>query len=263
MAYLIPSLGAARFDTRGEQRLAERLRDTLEENAWVWHNLPAGPHGRRPDFVLLHPSHGLLVLEVKDWRLERVLRADRKQVELLTDFGPKPVDNPLEQARRYLLDVVNDLCEDPQLRHPVGHPRAGHPVVPYGFGAVFANITRRQFAATDLAAVLPPAHCLFRDEFAEGTDADALRARVWSMIGRRFGMPLSLPQIDRLRARLFPEIVVRQIALPFAPPVGAEDDRRLAVLDLQQEQLARSLGGGHRVVRGVAGSGNSNSTSLG
>ena len=42
MAILIPSLGFARFDTRGELRLAERLKDFLEENAVVWHNLPVG-----------------------------------------------------------------------------------------------------------------------------------------------------------------------------------------------------------------------------
>jgi len=38
MAILIPSLGFARFDSRGELRLAERLKDFLEENAVVWHN---------------------------------------------------------------------------------------------------------------------------------------------------------------------------------------------------------------------------------
>jgi superfamily I DNA/RNA helicase len=36
---------------------------------------------------------------------------------------------------------------------------------------------------------------------------------------------------------------------------AANDDRVLAVMDLQQEQLARSLGEGHRIIRGVAGSG--------
>ncbi len=40
MATLIPSLGSARFDARGELRLAERLKDCLEDNVWVWHNIP-------------------------------------------------------------------------------------------------------------------------------------------------------------------------------------------------------------------------------
>ena len=75
MATLIPTLGSARFDTRGELRLAERLKDFLEENAFVWHNLPMGPYGRHPDFVIIHPSTGLLVLEVKDWRLDSILHA--------------------------------------------------------------------------------------------------------------------------------------------------------------------------------------------
>lgn len=84
MAILIPSLGFARFDTRGELRLAERLKDFLEENAVVWHNLPVGPRGRHPDFIVVHPANGLLVLEVKDWRLESIVSADKTKVELLT-----------------------------------------------------------------------------------------------------------------------------------------------------------------------------------
>ncbi|MEW6149411.1 MAG: hypothetical protein ACOY3N_23965 [Bradyrhizobium sp.] len=55
MAILIPSLGFARFDSRGELRLAERLKDFLEEVV-VWHNLPVGPLDRHPDFIMLRVS---------------------------------------------------------------------------------------------------------------------------------------------------------------------------------------------------------------
>ena len=55
MATLIPSLGSAQFDSRGELRLAERLKDFLEDNSYIWHNLPMGPRGRHPDFVIVHP----------------------------------------------------------------------------------------------------------------------------------------------------------------------------------------------------------------
>ena len=83
MATLIPSLGSARFDSRGELRLAERLKDFLEDNACIWHNLPMGPRGRHSDFVIVHPSNGLLVLEVKDWRLDTIASAD-----WVLDLGP-------------------------------------------------------------------------------------------------------------------------------------------------------------------------------
>jgi len=106
--------------------------------------------------------------------------------------------------------------------------------------------------------VFPADRCIFRDEMAEGVDPDAFRQRCWSMVTRRVGPPLTLPQFDRLRALLFPEVRVQQPMLPFDEPEADPDaaaDRVLAVMDLHQEQLARSLGEGHRIVRGVAGSG--------
>jgi hypothetical protein len=130
MATLIPSLGAARFDARGELRLAERLKDFLEDNAVVWHNLPVGPRGRHPDFVLIHPDHRLLVLEVKDWRLDNVLSATKTEIELLTDRGPVREQSPFEQVRGYMYDVVRMLERDPQLVFPPEHPFKSKPIVP-------------------------------------------------------------------------------------------------------------------------------------
>lgn len=115
MATLIPTLGSARFDTRGELRLAERTRDFMEDNTCIWHNLPIGPRGRHPDFVIAHPGQGLLVLEVKDWRLDTILSATKMEVELLTDRGPVRQINPLEQGRAYMFEVVRVLERDEPL----------------------------------------------------------------------------------------------------------------------------------------------------
>lgn len=257
MATLIPTLGAARFDARGELRLAERLKDCLEDNAWVWHNIPVGPFGRHPDFVALHPQQGIVVLEVKDWHLNTIGNVTSKQVDLITDRGNIPVDNPFEQVRNYMFLVKDTLKREPLLVNQSGSFK-GHPVCSFGYGVAFANITRKQFEQTDLREVFPPERCIFRDEMAEKVDADAFRERVWRMVSPRIGPALSLPQIDRVRARLFPEIRVTQIALPFdesPEKTSPADDRMLEVMDMQQELLARSMGEGHRIVRGVAGSG--------
>lgn len=64
---------------------------------------------------------------------------------------------------------------------------------------------------------------------------------------------LTLPQIDRIRYHLFPEIRIAAQAELFAEPAKVPDIIR--IMDIQQEQLARSLGDGHRVIHGVAGSG--------
>ena len=256
MAILIPSLGFARFDTRGELRLAERLKDFLEENAIVWHNLPVGPRSRHPDFIIVHPANGLLVLEVKDWRLESIVSADKAKVELLTSRGIVRESNPLDQARKYTFEVVRTLERDGQLLFPAGHQFMGRCILPFGFGAVFTYITRKQFEQTNLKEVFAEHLCVFKDEMTEGADPEEFRSRLWRMVYPRLGEPLSMPQFDRLRALLFPEIRIRQIALPLDEAMLPDpSDRTLAVMDMHQEQIARSLGEGHRIIRGVAGSG--------
>jgi superfamily I DNA/RNA helicase len=69
---------------------------------------------------------------------------------------------------------------------------------------------------------------------------------------------LSLPQRDRVRWHLFPEIRLqsRQMALELeanGKPLPLPD--LMQVMDLTQEQTARTLGDGHRVIHGAAGSG--------
>ena len=242
MAILVPSLGFARFDSRGELRLAERLKDFLEENAVVWHNLPVGPRSRHPDFIIVHPANGLLVLEVKDWRLDSIASADKTKVDLLTTRGTVRESNPLEQARKYAFEVVRALGRDGQLLFPEGHRFAGKTILPFGYGAVFTNITRKQFDQTNLKEVLAEHLCVFKDEMSEGADPEAFRSRLWRMVYPRFGEPLSMPQFDRLRALLFPEIRIRQIALPLDEPMVPDpSDRTLAVMDMHQKGTAKGL----------------------
>ncbi|MGA7179810.1 MAG: NERD domain-containing protein/DEAD/DEAH box helicase [Thiobacillaceae bacterium] len=257
MATLIPSLGAARFDTRGELRLAERLKDFLEDNAWVWHNLPVGPFGRHPDFLVLHPQQGIVVLEVKDWRMDTITNANKKGVALITPQGTAHVENPFEQVRTYMFNVINALKRDPYLVFEEGKFK-GQLVLPFGYGVVFTNITRKQYEQTNLHEVFPSERCLFRDEMTESADPDRFREQIWKMVSPRLGSGLTLPQLDHVRALLFPEVRVKQVSLLLDQPTpgpSPSEDRTLTVMDLQQELLARSLGVGHRIVRGVAGSG--------
>jgi superfamily I DNA/RNA helicase len=196
------------------------------------------------------------VLEAKDWRIDSMLAATKADVELLTERGPVRTESPFEQARGYMFEVVRMVERDPHLVFEPRHPFKGRSMLPFGFGVVFTNITRKQFEQTDLAEVFPAERCIFRDEMTESTDPEAFRTRVWSMVSTRVGPALTMPQFDRLRALLFPEVRIRQIALPFnEPEPAANEDRLTAVMDLQQEQLARSLREGHRIIRGVAGSG--------
>ena len=262
MAKLIPALNSClRQMQAGERRFARRLESHLEDDYLCWYELPVGARQRYTDFIILHPGRGLLLLEVKDWKLDTLQKMDRKSATLLTSSGPKVVANPLEQARQCTYQLVNQLQADSQLVFPQGRYQ-GKLVFPYGYGVVLSNITRRQFENTDLDEVLPSHQVICKDEMTESVDPEAFQKRLWDMFNVPFSQPapLSLPQIDRIRWHLFPEIRIPDNQADLFQDCNTDDPASLLpdivkVMDMQQEQLARSLGEGHRVIHGVAGSG--------
>ena len=260
MATLIPAFSTCtRRMTAGERRFAQRLETLLEPDYLCWYDVPVGAKYQHPDFVVLHPRRGLLVLEVKDWKCETIQRISPTSVTLLTPTGPREVGNPLLQARQYAFGVKNALERDSQLIAPEGHSHCGKLICPYGFGVVLSAITREQFDSTDLGEVLPAHLVICKDEMTEAAAVDEFQERLWGMFNVEFPHTLTLPQVDRIRWHLFPELRISQGSLFDQTKTTVEDeavgDALLRVMDLQQEQLARSIGDGHRVIHGVAGSG--------
>lgn len=255
MATLIPALSAcvSRM-TAGERRLAERLEHKLDDDYLLWYDVPMGPRNTHPDFCVMHPRRGILVLEVKDWRLSTILQADKQNWEIMGDNGPKTVINPLEQARQYANQVLRSLERDPQLVQPEG-AHAGKLAFPWSYGVVFTNITRKQFEAAELHKAIEPQRVICQDEMLESVEPEDLQSRLWEMFPYGMRGAISLPQMDRVRWIMFPEVRVQQGTLFDDDDADAQLPDIMRVMDLQQEQLARSLGDGHRVIHGVAGSG--------
>lgn len=266
MAEIIPSLTKEVLShmTSGEKRLAQRLKELLEEDYLVWYDIPVGRQRRYPDFIVLHPARGLLFLEVKDWYLNSLVKIDKYLVHLHLNSGLKKVSNPLEQARQCMMQVVNRLKADTQMCFGEDSPFAGKIAVPYGYGAVLANITRKQMQeainTADREIVLPDHLVIYKDEMSAGVDPEIFQKQLWDMFQFRFKEKLTVPQIDRVRWHLFPEVRIseqKQLNLD-TERIETESPQMpdiVRILDIQQEQLARSLGSGHRVIHGVAGSG--------
>lgn len=264
MATILPNINSTTTKmTPGERRFGQRLEKFLEDDYLCWFDVPVGAARRYPDFIVLHPSRGLLFLEVKDWKLSTIQSMNHQQFTLLTTHGAVNKPNPIEQARQCAYQVINTLRRDKALLQPEGKHQ-GSLVCPYGYGVVLTNISRKQLdtALGEEGESILPAHLVIcQDEMLEKTDPEEFQQRLWDMFNYQFSQKLSLPQIDRIRAHLFPEIRVGATAGDlFAQP--ADDQAKpidmpdiIKVMDMQQEQLARSFGEGHRVVHGVAGSG--------
>lgn len=246
----------------GERRFARRLESALEDDYLCWYEASVGAKNQRPDFTLLHPGRGILVLEVKDWKLDTIRAGDRNTFTILGNAGLKTVANPLEQVRQYAHHIVNLLEKDPQLQQQQGKHR-GKLCFPYGYGVVFTNLTRPQLRTLGMDEVIDPRLMLCKEDLSATIDAEAFQQKLWDMFNYQFSHKLTQPQIDRVRWHLWPEVrvVPAQETLFDEPATDGDSPAPLnipdiiRVMDYQQEQLARSLGEGHRVIHGVAGSG--------
>jgi len=268
MAKITPRLNKQTLSrmTLGEKKFAQRLEAFLEDDYSVWYDIPIGRNHRYPDFIVLHPSRGLLFLEVKDWKPSTLKKIRKSDVSLLTDDGLVTKQHPLEQARQYTYKAVDMLSRDPMLCRTTGAYK-GNLIMPYGWGVVFTSISRRQIEEAipdDRREGLLPDHLMiYHDEMTASADAERFQEQLWGMFNYQFGETLTLPQIDRIRWHLFPEMRIddtRQADLFNADeenPTALERSLPdiIKIMDIQQEQLARSFGEGHRVIHGVAGSG--------
>lgn len=259
--FLTPLNGCLSKMQAGEKRFAKRLEQFLEDDYQCWYDLAVGRRQRYADFIIVHPARGVLLLEVKDWQLDTIHKIDKNSVTLLLEKGLKRVANPLEQVRQCAYQLVRQLEQDQQLIHHVGKHQ-GKLAFPYGYGVVLTNITRQQFIKTDLEQVLPWNRVLCKDEMTEAIDSEDFQQCLWNMFEYQFAQKLMLPQLDRIRWHLFPEVRIGEQASLFNAQTAIEEENKapsipdlLKVMDVQQEQLARNLGVGHRVIHGVAGSG--------
>ena len=255
--------GLSNIDKRcantGERSALHQLKRCLSDDYIVWHDVPIGPRARQPDFVILSPRRGLLILEVKHWAWGTIQnqRANRDTVEILIGNTPKPVEHPLKQARICAMELNNVLEGDPALLQDAD-PFKGRSRVPYGWGCVLSNIRNKQVEALDFREIFPTHKTLMRDDLDDGVDAFEFEKRLWGMYAGWTPEPLSLPQRDRVRWHLFPEIRMQAVQASLGFEADGEAlalPNLMQVMDLQQEQTARALGEGHRVIHGSAGSG--------
>jgi hypothetical protein len=86
--------------------------------------------------------------------------------------------------------------------------------------------------------MFPVDRCLFKDDMTESVDGEAFCTRLSKMVPARFGSPMTLPEFDRLRGLLFPEIRIRQIGLPLEVKSSGQKDEILAVMESGREYYA-------------------------
>lgn len=246
MAEMVPETLPA-SSTPGEKRVFAAL-ERLPEDCLVYYDRLVGD--RYPDLIVVMPDVGVLVIEVKDWRLAELESVSSDTVTIARRGTSAMFAHPRQQARGYMLRLMDESRKHPQaqqLMHEGGR-HSGRYAFPFCHIAVLSNINRSQIEneAPELLRLFPPDVTITRDELArwDSLDPQALLDTLkacfdpWWPFAKMTGK-----QVDILRSIIHPEVLIRAT------------ETSLAVLDLRQERNARAIGNGHRIVYGVAGSG--------
>jgi hypothetical protein len=265
MAEMIPDK-LPRRASAGEKKLFSVLQHLPEEDIVYYESLV---DDRYPDFLLICPSLGLLVIEVKGWRLGDILAADAQTIKV-REFG-KEVDHPhpFTQARDYWMSLVSHCQEDVLGKRLLQKDDHGNALFlfPFGHVVVFPYMTSEQLQDhPHMGPVFPLQRVVTRDQLEQWQDDGFTPDRLTGAIKSYFDpfweiKPLTLMQTKILRAIAHPEIRIQgQADQPTSdqsqePQEGDDDLVDLKILDLKQEQNARHIGSGHRIIYGVAGSG--------
>lgn len=203
--------GVTTIDRRcnaGERKVLRQLKRCLGDDCLVWHNVAIGPKARQPDFVMLHPRWGVLLLEVKDWKAGTLIAANRDSVDLGTERGHVTDANPLRQARDYTLELVTLMQRDDSLTHVAGEFKRKL-LFPYGWGAVFSKLKREDVAHSAFLDMFAKHQILMADEMTDSVSPEFLFTGLWRTFTVHYPWTLTLPQRDRIQWHLFPKFVCR------------------------------------------------------
>ena len=226
MAFLIPENLASRSDVPQRlQAVARAFRDLLDDSVTVWLE-----EGDDPHLLVLDPARGILVVDApKVGRRSGLRRRSVNRVEVSAQVRARAteLEERVEAERR---------LEDLPVEAVVALP----------------DVARADLDKMDLD--VPHRSVFTREDFTREGLAPAF--------SRVLGEHQPLEELGErvVRGLIRPELIISgnfeesDGQLVFRPPEAAPEDV-IRVLDRQQENLARHLGDGYRVIRGVAGSG--------
>lgn len=261
MAEMIPeSISSNSEATNGEKKVFRILQDALipDEDYLVWYEPKV--IDRYTDFLIFSQKFGLLVIEVKDWIISNINEFNPQLFKGTFHGTTKEVLNPLAQARDVANKIKGYLSKIPSLIHPDGEHK-NKIKFPIGHCVILTNISRKQAEEKGLLSnnqILGDNQTIFSDDLLFDTDnKDECRDFI-SKLKQAFTIkyyfdPLSYNDLKSLRFAIFPEVRVNVSKIRKLRT--EKDEELLKTLDLEQEKTAKSLGEGHRILKGVAGSG--------
>lgn len=203
MGNIYPSVIDVSKISKSELDVYMFLKNILPDSYYIFHDIRI--NDSKPDFIVVGPELGVMVLEVKAWSLNYILSASNS---IFTLRNGTIANNPFEQAEKYRQNAVEYVLqkEDSLLQtegryiNKLRFPRAS--------GVVFTNIERDEFLDSNHVESIDSKFILFKDDLVNIKDADLLIEKLNSMfISKRSFLftPLSQNDMDLIKQILYRE----------------------------------------------------------
>jgi superfamily I DNA and RNA helicase len=233
--------------TAGEHKTFKYL-SGLSNKYYVWFDMGISNIEVYPDFILLSPDKGLLVLEVKDWSLKRIKQFTRERITM----GTRSEKNPVIRSREYIELLLKELNKRAILKNSGGKYK-GKLKFEWEYGVVFPNITREDFLNFEINGVfikdiMDDSLIIFKDDLEKNIPEQQI-AKYFTMNHK----VMTKAQFYAIKRVIFPETVIPNKKLVMEN--GKDSVDLEATLDNPQEIIAKSIGEGRRLLHGIAGSG--------
>ena len=206
----------------GDQRVFKALHH-LPDEAIVYAQ-PQLIHKREesnPDYVIIHPQWGVIVLEVKDWTTFKTRSKKEATIYRKRTGEYVNVENPLKQARNASFVLENMLKENTELIHYAGI-HEGKLQFPRNHAVALPNIPAS--TVTWLEQKWGEGHLLSRDDLKP----ERLTKKIES-IPSRFHVPMSERHVRVVCAVIDPDNILRD----------KETKNIKGILDFPQETLVK------------------------
>jgi len=259
MAECIPDRLSARA-SRGEERTFALLKK-LPDDYLIYYE--PNIDNRHPDFIVIAPDLGVIIIEVKGWHFDDIVGGNHSEITVKSDDLLRQEIHPLEQARNYMWRLAR-ACENSPTRSMLFHkdgPLKNKFFFPFCHFVVLSNVTRDNILRRkdqNFSEIFKSDNTLFRDELValENAPADEIRNTLMRFFDPYWPItPFTNEQVDVLRSIIHPEIILSPLTSRTLSYEEADKCFDLVVLDRRQENNARKIGEGHRIIYGVAGSG--------
>mgnify|MGYP006287247507 CR=1 FL=1 len=241
--------------TEGEKRIF-RILEKYTPDDWICYAGQRLSNDGTPDFVLIGPELGVLILEEKSIPINQVTGFTTETWTVVRQGEEEEETHPLRQARNYALNAARAMQKVARLKDEKGRIK-----FVYGHGVILTNIRREELINASISFTTPPIetfdkHLLIcsNDLPSKSVSAHDFTQNLKDMTNR-FDFPkLDDGDIQSIRGSLFPNSRAKTLADELL-----YRDEIIETLTVEQEQMAKGIGKNdkvpHRKLNGVAGSG--------